>query len=192
MEHDWERILNWFGTHAEEKLEDLEPAADDDALAAVEEDLGRPLPDDLRAFYALQDGTIEFGVFPDPEEDAMPYGPLSLEELPGAAEALESWLTEMPPYEVDSRYQAHVPAADRIAIGSNGGGDYLFFDLAPADAGAVGQIGRFDHEGGEITHYADSLPALLKSVADGLDSGDFYYDGDSGLAHGEGPPDEEE
>jgi cell wall assembly regulator SMI1 len=52
-----------------------------------------------------------------------------------------------------------------LPVASNGGGDYLCVDLAPAEGGVAGQVVHFSHESGERPRLASSFAELLAMLA---------------------------
>jgi cell wall assembly regulator SMI1 len=53
-----------------------------------------------------------------------------------------------------------------VPVASNGGGDALCVDLAPAPGGAVGQVITMSHESGERRRVAGSFAELLRRLAE--------------------------
>ncbi|CAA9390626.1 MAG: hypothetical protein AVDCRST_MAG64-1173 [uncultured Phycisphaerae bacterium] len=187
MKAEWSRIKKWFKANAPDKLDDLEDAADADDLNDAEERLGVKFPKELRAFYRLQNGTMEFGVFPALEPEEMPFGPVELDDLsvPTSPDDVGSIKIE-----ADPRVKPLYMSPKWFPFASNGGGDYLMLDYDPAAGGTAGQVIQWLHETSERRWVAASLEALLKQVADGLDSGRYVYDedGEDGLIHRSGSP----
>src|SRR5215471_2684736 len=56
MKQQWERIEAWLASHTPSILRDLRKGASGTALAKLESQLQRPLPETIRAFYAIHDG----------------------------------------------------------------------------------------------------------------------------------------
>jgi cell wall assembly regulator SMI1 len=168
----WSRIIAWFEENAPEKLDDLEPPATDEEIAATEKRLGFPLPDSLRTFYSLQNGTIEFGVFPSLETDDMPYGPMPLEHIKIFDDIMED--EEIIEFDVrDPQIRPQYWNPRWIPFATNGGGDYHVCDLDPAEGGTVGQIFEWRHETSELLLIAPSLEAALDDILEGLESGRY-------------------
>jgi cell wall assembly regulator SMI1 len=181
---DWSRIVAWVEANAPELLDALEPPAERAELVAAEARLSMRLPTVLRAFYGLQNGTSAFGVFPALEPDQTPFGPLAIDEVElleadaedDAGEAEED-------FEVDAGVRPEFWNPGWIPFATNDAGDYLLLDMSPARGGRVGQIIEWRHDTNERRIAAPSLEALLKQIADGLESGRYTYDGDRGVRH---------
>jgi cell wall assembly regulator SMI1 len=160
----------------------LEEAADSDDINDAEQRLGVKFPKELRAFYRLQNGTMEFGVFPAVEPEEMAYGPIELDDLyiPKTPEDVSSIKID-----ADPRVKPLYMSEKWFPFASNGGGDYLMLDYDPAASGTAGQVIQWLHETSQRLWVAESLETLLKQIADGLDSGRYVYDEDEdeGLVH---------
>ncbi|MFD0772366.1 SMI1/KNR4 family protein [Streptomonospora algeriensis] len=166
--------------------EQLPPPASSIALDEAERRLGRPLPGDLRALYAIADG--------DSHGDGsrplhlFDYAWMSLEEVVRAHEMLYEfdrfnwglgW--DWPIYDTDppdtvrrcSRHPAWLPFAD----GEDG--NYLAVDMSPARNGRAGQIiavGR-DYGRGPV-YVTDSVTSLLGHYLQLLERGDYEKEDD--------------
>src|SRR5690349_11970013 len=71
----WERIEAWLAAHAPYLLRDLRKAAAPSALAKLEAQLRRRLPEAVRAFYSIHDG--QKSVCPDGLFYSLQFMPLA-------------------------------------------------------------------------------------------------------------------
>src|SRR5882724_5283272 len=60
----WQRVVAWCAAHAPATAGVLHGPADDDALAAVQADLGQVWPDDLVAWLQVSDGGSAAAIIP--------------------------------------------------------------------------------------------------------------------------------
>jgi cell wall assembly regulator SMI1 len=185
MENSWQRILTWVETHAPDLLDALEPPADRAEVAEAEQRLSLRLPSALRTFYGLQNGTTGFAVFPALEPDQLAFGPLPLDEVEflevddeddGRSGKVEEDV------EVDAGIRPEFWNPGWVPFAAPGDrGDYLMFDMSPDRGGRHGQIIEWRHDTNERRLVAPSLEALLKDVADGLESGRYTWDHEFGV-----------
>ncbi|MFE4449605.1 SMI1/KNR4 family protein [Streptomyces sp. NPDC056796] len=162
--------------------EKLPPPASAAAIDEAERRLGRRLPEDLRALYALADGD-RTGPRPGYLFQGSTWLPLEhlvtastaygAAEQPWAGWGLE-WdavILDADPAETVRRCGGH-PGWLRFASGEDG--NYLAVDMAPARHGRPGQIIRTgrDHDGGPV-HVADSVTSLLGRYLELLDQGAY-------------------
>jgi cell wall assembly regulator SMI1 len=175
----WNTIHSWFAKHAPQKLEASGPPATDDEVKAAETELGRSLPEDLKAFYTLHNG-IATDVFPSCVGfDSMGFTPLSLEQIveewrlwkdnSDAGEFADSKAKAKPGIRPEWWNDAWVPFA------SNGGGDCQCVDLAPAQGGSIGQVISIWHDMDERRLLAPSFVEFLEQIARGLESGRYKF-----------------
>ncbi|MFF9347721.1 SMI1/KNR4 family protein [Streptomyces sp. NPDC014734] len=139
-------------------------------IAAAEDRLGMPLPEELRAVYRVTRAHWEdWGDDEAAEKHCRAVGCelLPLDELYVADARSRSCLWEFGAMEAvvtppDARVQGLVGSPGWIAFGDNGGGDRLALDLTPGPRGHLGQIVMLSHEeniGAELI--ADSLTDLV-------------------------------
>ncbi|MEV0775261.1 SMI1/KNR4 family protein [Streptomyces sp. NPDC050433] len=162
--------------------DELPPPATATALDEAERRLGRSLPADLRALYAIADGD---GIGFEHRYLFQDHAWMSLEHLVAAQ---DEWSTgERPWFGWDLEWDAVVfdatPAHTVRRSGAHPGwlpfatrhdGNYLAADTAPARAGRVGQIIRSgrDYEDGPA-YEADSVTSLLGHYLDLIDQGAY-------------------
>jgi cell wall assembly regulator SMI1 len=176
----WSRIESWLRKNWPEALAKVRPGAAEPEIAATERLLGLILPEEVRCFYRLHDGTDDAGLFPSFDRwDEMAFSPLPLRE---ARTAWENWKTLVDGGEFAD--QASEPAAGIRAdwwnrgwmpIASNGAGDSQCIDMAPTEGGTAGQVISMWHESGARECLATSLTDYLHRIADGLELGKYNY-----------------
>jgi cell wall assembly regulator SMI1 len=163
--------------------EELPPPAGEAAVAETERRLGRRLPADLRALYALADGDGDRGLF---NGDAwLPVAAIAQEHTPWGP-------SERPWFGWDLEWDAVVfdaaPAETVRRCGGHPGwlrfatrydGNFLAVDTVPARNGRPGQVivtGR-DYDDGPA-HLAGSVTELLGHHLELLDQGRWEKDGE--------------
>ena len=182
MESHWRRILAWVEANAPDLLDFLEPPAERADLAETERRLSMRLPTALHAFYALQNGTPAFAVFPALEPDQAAFGPLPLDEIEFLEVDDEDSDETDEDFEVDPAIRPEfwnplwIPFA-----AANDRGDHLMLDLSPTRAGRPGQVIEWRHDTNERRLVASSLEAMLKGIAEAMESGQVLYDIAGGL-----------
>ena len=182
MQEQWHRILAWLEANAPDLLDALEPPAERAELAEAEARLSMRFPTALRAFYALQNGTIAFGVFPALDDDQSAFGPLPLEEVEFIELDEDSEEMTQAAFEVDAGVRPEFWNANWIPFAAAADrGDFLMLDLAPARGGRIGQVIEWRHDTNERRLVAASLEALLKQVADGLVNGTYVRSRELGV-----------
>ena len=167
----WERIVAWCAEYAPASLSSIRPAAPESERRAAEDVTGVQWPDDLRAWYALADGTeIE------PRGTLLPFHrPLPVGEVVNRWRMLQSvWASIYPPdvLEAGRQRQAGTVAAaflaDYVPVAEDGTGDTMYVDTR--DGGPTGCVGVFFHA--DTDTYGpvwDSVTAMLADVADSLE-----------------------
>jgi len=164
----WGRIDRWLAENARPLLDKMGKPATAAAISAAEAALGVDLPDDVRASYAVHDGSDAVGLFPSGDYlslDGMLHQYQVWKRLVGEG-AFAGRVSEprgpIRPVHYDLRW---------VPLTHNGGGDHTLIDLAPADGGKVGQLIDFSHETGPEGVAADSLAEYLSRLADALEAG---------------------
>jgi cell wall assembly regulator SMI1 len=182
MNDPWQRILAWVEEHAPDLLDFLEPPADRAELAEAETRLAMRFPTVLRAFYALQNGTTPFAVFPALDADQSAFGPLPLDEIQFLEVDDEDDAPSEEDFEVDPGVRREFWNPGWLPFAAAGDrGDYLMLDLAPARGGRFGQVIEWRHDTNERRLAAASLEALLADVADGMEAGKYVYSRELGV-----------
>lgn len=181
----WQRILAWYQPHVE--AEELSPLnlrgpASEEEIQRLEGVLGVELPEDVKAFYRLHDGTgsgylAHFG------------NVMSLQEIEAVWKRYCQWQKENG-YGLGADWEVHQLEAPevkrifwnplRIPLTDNGGGDPNLIDMDPTKHGTLGQIIHQSHEVGPTDLLAPSFAAWLEQIADDLEAGVYVYDEDGG------------
>lgn len=163
MNELWQHLEAWLATHDPARLADLNPPAGDTAIAALEQLLGKPLPADFTACLKIHDGQRgQAGwLFDDYEFLSSRQITLSRSAWTNLLEGGD-FATRTP--ESDTGIRASWWDKAWLPFASDGGGDYLCLDLAPADQGHYGQVI-------EVLHDMPQRTLLAPSFADWF--GDF-------------------
>ena len=171
----WKRLKKAIKRSADVKPM-LRKGASESDLADLEAAIGAKLPDDFRASYLLHDGQ------PDGAESLFPEEFLDLDcgyDFLSLEYALAQWRpwkelidvnefagnTALP----DDGVRAEWWHPGWVPIASDGGGDSICVDLAPAKGGIVGQVIRVSSDSGDRPRVASSFAELLAMLADHYD-----------------------
>jgi cell wall assembly regulator SMI1 len=177
VSESWNRINKWLENFAPDIQFSLNDAASTASIAELQNAIGQSLPDDFMQSWQIHDGQQSDGLFPhsgflgvEPAFAVMP-----VKEIVQDWKMLKSLLDGG-----DFRGRAVKAASQVVAqwwdpawipFATNGGGDYLCFDLNPAPGGTRGQIILFQHDDDKRKLMAASLSALLEKLASGLEAG---------------------
>ncbi|MBI1372648.1 MAG: hypothetical protein GC159_07785 [Phycisphaera sp.] len=176
VESAWPRIGKWLAKHAPDGPEHLKPGASADSIAKLEQAIGQPLSDDLKASLRMHSGGGDPGGLPSPTpRDAMAYVLLSIEEI---LDAYNTWkeLVEGGDFadrkaEPDTCIRGDWYHLGWIPVASNGGGDYICVDMSPAGGGTPGQVIAMWHDSEKRRLLAPSLGQYLHNLASDMDAG---------------------
>lgn len=172
----WKRIAAWYETNTPPGTLVLSPGASEDALTAFEREIGFRLPDDLRASFALHNGSQEtFLLF---------HGELlSLERILRQRREYLQW-QEQDGWGTGEEYATEGIEGPikpvwwnplRLPLTDNSG-DHIIADFDPADGGQPGQIIEHSHETGPSRALARTFAEWLLEIAEGLENGQYVYD----------------
>jgi len=179
---NWAAIVEWVKQNAPRIASDLQHRGATNAeIDAVEKRLGVQFPDALRDLYRLCAGGEGSDLFPSLEEEDMGFGLIPIEDITSCWGGEEDY--GVGPEDVTTEPGIRAAYWDKswIPFADNGGGDYFCVDMNPAEGGTAGQVIYWGHE--ELTRQmvAPSLTALVQQLAQGLASGKYTYDEDSGI-----------
>lgn len=174
VDHSVRAIASWLAAHAPALAASLDGPATPDAVAEVEEVLGRPLPADYRAFLARHDGQRFVPVDAEHGTLAPLFNGLDLLSVRLAAGEYETMLDE---------WDDEGPG-DIVALGPVrplykhalwwpitclfGASQYHCIDLDPAPGGAVGQVIFVADDDEQRRVVAPSFAAFLEMLAAAL------------------------
>ena len=181
----WKRIEQWLGDNAPRMLEALGRGAPASAVAAFEKKTGLKLPAAVAASFRRHDGGDEgTGLFPALEKDEMAYSPMPLSRAASEWRSCSRFARSYPAeaqFDVDRGVRAEYWNPGWVPVATNGGGDYLCVDLAPAPGGKAGQVIEWRHETDERRRVAPSWEKYLQDLADGLEDGTLVNDESRGI-----------
>ncbi|MDI1482707.1 SMI1/KNR4 family protein [Polyangium sp. y55x31] len=171
------RVAAWLQKHALEEA--LRPPVRDVSVQALAKALGKPLPPELVAMWKVHDGLpiFEYAGLGAAASRKMRAGLESLRKK-GKFDDHEVFEQSTPRVRSVKWHEAWIP------IAQDGCGNLYCIDLAPARAGRVGQIIKWEVAGGPFTTGSVDLATLLERYADALESGHFTYLADSGIYDG--------
>jgi cell wall assembly regulator SMI1 len=182
----WRRIEGWLEVNNPPLRAALKPPASDAELAAIEAVIGAELPGDFKESWRVHGGTGDTAGSLIPARDAPGdrYGnattPGGYYLMPCAEILLEwrSWKLLADGGEFAGQESTGDHGIRRawwhpgwVPFASNGGGDSICLDLAPAAAGTVGQVITMNHETAERELLAPSYARWLAEVADLVEHG---------------------
>jgi cell wall assembly regulator SMI1 len=166
---------NWFEETA------LPPGANEKQIEAIEKTVGLKLPNDLKEFYRLHDGTGKITLMAfDPWRITYPV--LSLSGIAAQWKTIQKALKAGAFDSADFANKPNGPIAKVwfhpawIPVVDNQNGDYLFVDLAPGKGGLRGQVIDFFRHSGATNVLTNSFADLLLTVAKQLRAGEYKAD----------------
>lgn len=173
----WGRIASWHEVNTPAGTLRLAPGASEEDITAFEREVGFRLPDDLRASFALHNGSE--GTF------LLWHGELL--SLEGIAQTRREylWWQEQEGWGAGEDYEMEDIVGPgpikplwwtplRLPLTDNSG-DHVLADFDPAEGGQRGQIIANSHETGPSRVRADTFAEWLLEMAEGLESGKYVY-----------------
>lgn len=168
----WDRLEKALKAAAPDVKKSLKKGATEAKITKLEQALGATLPAELRASLLRHDGQTDGvdGLFPEDhiEDMAGEFVLLSAAEMASAwrmwqeliagGEFAGSKTTPGKGVRTSWWHPGWAPVA------TDGGGDYLCVDLAPAKGGTVGQVVHLKHDSGDRPRVAKSLADLLATL----------------------------
>ncbi len=180
----WKQIAKWI-KKAAPGWKTLQKGATDADMANAQAALdGVTMPADFVESYNIHNGSANGQIIPvsgDISHYLMALGEV-LQEWKMMKELAEGGEFDDGEPRGDERIQKVWWHTQWIPFTSNGAGDYLCIDMAPAMNGTVGQVINFNHEGGEHEVVASSLQDVLSTLARDLQDGAYEYSEDDGIA----------
>lgn len=177
IENSWQRISAWYDANTPEGTFALAAGATEQQLTDFEQEIGSPLPPDLRESFALHNGTLN-------EEFLLHWGGLlTLERVLFLHKEYSAWQQSEDAWGLEPDYPAKYVEGtikpiwwnpSRLVLTDNSG-DSIMADFDPPSDGTSGQIIEFGHEYGPRRVLASSWSQWLTDIADGLERGDYIY-----------------
>jgi cell wall assembly regulator SMI1 len=171
--HAWNRIVTVLVEHAPATARCISGPASDEALTALQGEIGQPLPDDLLEWLRAADGaglTFDAEIIPH----FLPYGVDAIlsdqkvrSEVYGTSDHSAGWIAGG---SAGDEYDGGWPAefASLIPLATSGAGDILVVDLRPGPL--RGCVMEWYNHGG-LTARWPSITAMLTDIADTLEHG---------------------
>lgn len=195
----WDRIVRWMEQNTPDRSASLLPPATSDELQSSADALSVEFPEDFILLYKQANGLRlamdnSFSCYPKPmgrrSFDRMSFSPMNLSHIVQEWEMMKELLDdgEFDDFEKSDNGEASDKGDTHrfvknvwwnirwIPFAENGGGDYFFIDLDPAEAGTSGQVVSHSHETGEHKLLAPSLGAYLADLADAMEKGQCTYE----------------
>jgi len=184
----WQQLESWAGEHAPAMLEDLNPGAADEQLAALEETLGLRLPEDFKTSLSVHDGENDgwpSRVFADmgaylPAERIVEHVQMhqqvarqigiEFSDEERAEQMEEGIITVDGPVKPSFFEPGWVPILDC------NGDVFWALDFSPAEGGVKGQVIRVDLECTEWSVVAPDFRRFLSDYVEALVSGGYELD----------------
>lgn len=170
----WNRIETWLDTHAPSMKECLHKGATQRQFQKLESHLKLTLPKDFKESYAIHDGQDDCDFIPD---DYGSFYLLPLQDIPAEWDLWNDMVESGEFEDLSTRPGKGVVAgwwnAGWVPFASDGGGDFLCVDLAPADGGTIGQVIKMQHDSDERPVVAASFAAWLQQLAEAFENGEL-------------------
>jgi cell wall assembly regulator SMI1 len=175
MEMLWERIEAWLAGHAPHILRNLRKGASSVALAKLEAQIQKTLPEAVRAFYAVHDG----------QRSVCPMGLFySLQFMPLARvkESQRIWASLVDMNDEMARVMRSSPEGHIkpvyanplwIPFADDQSGNHLGIDLDPGAAGVEGQVIVFGRDENCKRLVARSFEEFVNTFVQQLEGGNF-------------------
>lgn len=172
----WRRIAAWHKAYTPAGTLTLSPGASEEEITAFEREVGFRLPDDLRASFALHNGSEDTFLLWHGEL-------LSLEQILRQRREYLRW-QEQDGWGVGKQYETEDVEEPikpiwwsplRLPLTDNSG-DHGIADFDPAEGGQRGQIIEHSHETGPSRVLARTFGEWLLVIAGGLEGGQYIYD----------------
>jgi cell wall assembly regulator SMI1 len=169
----WKALEKALKENREEVKSSLNRGAAEAKVARYEQTLGMTLPPDARASFLKHNGQKDGadGLFPDGFLDLS--GEFVLLNLDDSLNEWKSWKKLVDEGEFRGQQSEPPPGVRNdwwnpgwIPLASDGGGNSICVDLAPADGGQLGQVILMDHESGDRPVLAKSWAELLSLLTD--------------------------
>ncbi len=166
----WRRIVTWYEGNTTPGTLVMPPGASEEMVLVGEAEMGLRLPEDLRAFYRLNDGLggsflLHYGEFLSLDRVVSHYASTPRPGDPG---------TEVEPFRLAGPIRPTWWSLLRVQITDNSG-DGVMVDLDPLPGGTVGQVIKFDHEDGPVRVLAPSFAAWPVRIAAALEAGKLSW-----------------
>jgi cell wall assembly regulator SMI1 len=186
MRDVWLRIEAVLRATAPDLYADLAKAAPAtaQAIAAAEDRIGFALPEDVRASYAVHDGSGEACILPQSYGHGCMNG-VALLSLDEVVRDTQMWRGFRFDESNHSRARPDGPIRRNwwnrrwVPVTWDGGGDHLCLDFDAAPGGVCGQVICFSHETGPVSVVADSWKSYLERVATDLETGRLLFGTDA-------------
>jgi cell wall assembly regulator SMI1 len=178
VHQQWRYLELWLQDNLPEVAADLNPGCSEAALAELETLVGKPLPEDVKAFYRIHDG--QFGKVPT----GLFYGLLFL-SLAAATQQWLTWKSILDRETVEGLAQLSMfctsakPGAIKeiyanrfwVPFAYDFAGNHLGIDLDPGPNGVYGQVINFGRDEDAKFVLANSFAAFIEWMIDQLKAG---------------------
>jgi cell wall assembly regulator SMI1 len=170
IDENFDKIIQWLQQHAPKiASQSLQPGGSETELQDLEALAGKPLPEDLKAFYRLCNGLSDDG-----NVGSLFYGMdvYSVKEMMDVFEFCQS----RSPYDKLKKCHPYIKSGDLLNpywlyLGFDGSHCSLRIDLDPAEGGTYGQVIFIDDEFQVGIWLADSLTMFMESFMTDLENG---------------------
>lgn len=170
MQEIWQRIDSWLQQNAPEIFSDLLPAASDEQFSQVEETIQCELPQSIKEFYLIHNGTRGGGP-PLMGKWRLLNLDTVCREWSIQNELLADGVFDDEECEPDEPVQPVWWDNRWIPVASNDSGDLICLDLNPPEDGTFGQLIRYWHNDPARTVIAKSFTDWLTQFLNDLENG---------------------
>lgn len=188
IEELWKRLEAWGQGHAPKMLEDLNPGAPAQEIAALEQTIGRSLPEDFRQSLGVHDGEsdgwpskvfADQGAYLSCSAIAENWSMRQQVAAQGGQEFSDEEIAEQISSDiitVEGPVRPRTFDAAWIPIMDCNGDVFWALDFAPAEGGAEGQVIQVDLEGTYWRVVATSFESFLTDYVAALEAGSYEID----------------
>jgi cell wall assembly regulator SMI1 len=167
----WHAVLDWFAASQPTEVKKLNPPATDADFAQFEAVAGRPLPDELKQIYSINNGSAGGTLF------GLAF--LSLADVAREWRAWEEIRHEYPDNALGEFCTSFPANAIRKEYSNPGwipvlydwGGNYIGVDVDPGPAGRVGQVINFGRDEDDKFVIAQDFTGFLRLMLNQVESG---------------------
>lgn len=180
----YERLERWLAAHRPAILDNLQPPASDDELAALRARIGAELPPSFVRLYRWRNGQRNLRV-------GGPFYGLAFLSIADVIDQWKSWksvIEEDPGLNEDTFTSSAVPGVVKelyanplwIPFAYDWGGNHIGIDLDPGPNGRVGQVINFGRDEDAKYVLGQTVDDFLERIVAELEAGNFVLAEDTG------------
>jgi cell wall assembly regulator SMI1/ankyrin repeat protein len=172
----WKRIENWLTQHKPKLKATLNPGAGPKEFTLLEKTIGMKLPDDFKKAWKVHNGQKGGGdLVPPPTANEESYFLIPIDDI---VREWKSWKGLVDGGEFEGKESGPDQGIQNtwwhpgwVPFASNGGGDSICLDLAPAPGGVSCQVITMNHESTKRELLAPSFAAWFTELTVAIEEG---------------------